>query len=177
MATGRSPISYAALRLSVRRFVESFSGRRAQLDLLLDRSTPPREPAAWRLTLQTPADDSVTLVEILDVPGSFDEARQLIQAGVARLEREGVPGLASMNFYEDAAAKELAAVITFSNSSEILAHTRMISGWPEFQRFATLIRVKDMRIHGRVSAEVRAWLDQFQGPRRLFETHLAGFSR
>jgi len=82
-----------------------------------------------------------------------------------------------MKFYEDAAAKELAAVITFSDSAEILAHTRMIAGWPEFQRFATLLRLKDMRIHGRVSAEVRAWLDQFPGPRRLFEMHLAGFSR
>ena len=127
--------------------------------------------------MQTATDDSVTLVEILDVPGSFDEARQLVQTCVARLEREGVPGLASMKFYEDAAAKELAAVITFSDSAEILAHTRMIAGWPEFQRFATLLRLKDMRIHGRVSAEVRAWLDQFPDPRRLFEMHLAGFSR
>ena len=127
--------------------------------------------------MHTATDDSVTLVEILEVLGSFDETRQLVRACVARLEREGVPGLASMIFYEDAAAKELAAVITFSSSTEILAHTQMISGWPEFQRFGTLIRVKDMRIHGRVSAEVRAWLDQFQGPRRLFELHLAGFSR
>ena len=122
-------------------------------------------------------DDSVTLVEILDVLGSFDEARELIQACIARLEREGVPGLASMRFYEDPAAKELAAVIMFSNSSEILAHTRMISSWPEFQRFATSIRLKDMRIHGTVSPEVRAWLDQFQGPRRVFDKHLAGFNR
>lgn len=122
-------------------------------------------------------DDSVTLVEILEVSGSFDEARQLIRSCVERLEREGVPGLASMRFYEDAETKELAAVITFADARDILAHTRMISSWPEFERFATLIRLKDMRIHGRVSEEVRSWLDRFQGPRRVFDTRLAGFSR
>lgn len=127
--------------------------------------------------MQAAMADQVTLVEILEVEGSFEDARQLIQACIARLEREGVRGLAAMHFYEDPAASELSAVITFSNSTDVLAHTQMISSWDEFKRFASSIRVKDMRIHGRVSDEVRAWLDRFPGPRRLFEQHLAGFSR
>jgi hypothetical protein len=125
----------------------------------------------------TSTDDSVTLVETLEVSGSFEEARQSIKACIARLQREGVRGLSSMHFYEAPETNELAAVIIFSNSSEILAHTRMISSWQEFKNFSSLVRVKDMKIHGLVSPEVRAWLDQFPGQRRLFDTHLAGFTR
>jgi hypothetical protein len=129
------------------------------------------------MTVQTATHESVTLVDILEVVGSFDEARQLIQTASRAWNAMASADWLRCTFYEDPEAKELAAVITFSDSSELLADTRMISSWQEFERFASLIRIEYMRIHGRVSAEVRSWLDRFQGPCRLFDAHLAGFTR
>ncbi len=45
----------------------------------------------------------------------------------------------------------------------------MISQWKEFQRFAKMIRLVDMRVHGNLSPEVRQWLSQFDGPLRVFD--------
>ena len=53
----------------------------------------------------------------------------------------------------------------------------MISGWPEFQRFTTSIKLVDMRVHGRLSEAVEAWIRQFNGPLAKYERFVAGFVR
>lgn len=123
------------------------------------------------------ARDATTLVEILEVTGPFDEAVALIRATIARLEREGVPGLASMQFYTDEARRELAAVITFADPAQMLAHTAQLSGWDEFRRFSSMIKLKEMRIHGTVGPEVRAWMAQFPGAVTQYAAPIAAFFR
>ena len=68
-------------------------------------------------------------------------------------------------------------MITFASAADMLAHTAMISGWDEFKAFASMIKVSDMRVHGKLTAEVAAWIAQFNGPLRQFEQHVAGFVR
>ena len=119
----------------------------------------------------------LTLIEVLEVVGPFSEAEARVSALVARLEREGVRGLLAMQFYADRAAKELSAVITFSDQADMPAHLDLISSWPEFTSFAQSIRLKDMRIHLQLSADVEAWIRKFQGPLRQFPTRGGSFMR
>lgn len=119
----------------------------------------------------------VTLVEILDVLAPFDEVTELMRALMQRLEREGVPGIASMQFYTDEAARQLAAVIRFWDPAQLIDHTKLLSSWSEFARFSSMIELKEMRIHGVVPPAVLAWLEQFQGPKKQYQRYVAGFVR
>lgn len=123
------------------------------------------------------AREAVTLVEILEVEGDFNEVVALISSTIARLEREGQPGLASMQFFADEGRRELAAVITFADPAQMLAHTAQISSWDEFRRFSAQIRLKELRIHGVVGPEVRAWISQFRGSVSVYERPVAAFFR
>lgn len=123
------------------------------------------------------ASSYLTLVEILELNRPYEECAPIIRRVLDRLAVEGVPGLASMQFYHDAERAQLGAVITFSDSSQILAHTAMISQWEDFRRFATMIKVIEIRVHGKLSAEAQQWLAQFKGPVRVIEDYVGGFVR
>ena len=119
----------------------------------------------------------LTLVEILEMTRPYEECAPIIRRVLDRLAVEGVPGLASMHFYHDAERAQLGAVITFSDASQILAHTAMISQWEDFRLFASMIKVIEMRVHGKLSPESRKWLAQFKGPIRVIEEYVGGFVR
>lgn len=123
------------------------------------------------------ARDAVTLVELLEVTGPFDEAVTLLQTVLARLEHEGVSGLASMQFYADEPRRHLGVIITFSDPAQLLAHTAQISGWDEFRRFSAMFNLLEMRIHGAVSPEVRAWIARFEGTVTTYPEPVAAFFR
>jgi hypothetical protein len=124
----------------------------------------------------SPAGD-VILVEIIEVLGDFEETAERFRRLVRRVEREGVPGLRSMQFYTRPGSNELAAVIRFSDASQMQAHTDMLSTWQEFRRFAEGIRLKDMRIHGTISPQTEAWIRQFDGPIAKYGDFVGGFER
>lgn len=123
------------------------------------------------------ASDYFTIVEILELTRPYEECAPLLQRALDRLAVEGVPALVSMHFYHDPEKSQLGAVITFSDATQLLAHTAMISGWEEFQRFAAMIKVVELRVHGQLSPEVHAWLSKFNGPVRVFDKYLGGFVR
>lgn len=123
------------------------------------------------------APDAVTLVEILDITTSYDEVAPLVDMLLRRLERDGVPGLASMAFYAGPKRDQLAAVITFSDPTQMVAHTKLISSWSEFTTFAARTKLVEMRIHGVVGDDVRAWMAQFEGSVAVYEQQVASFYR
>jgi hypothetical protein len=127
--------------------------------------------------MKPPASDHVTLVERFRITRPLGEVAALLRLATARLEREGVRALVAMNFYLDEESGDLGAVITFEDATQFLAHIEMVSRWPEFQAFANAIRLVEMRIHGRVSPEVEAWIRQFDGTIVKLERHIAGFVR
>ena len=90
---------------------------------------------------------------------------------------EGVRALRSMQFYTNEAKTELGAIITFASAAELLTHVKMISDWEEFRRFASMIKLVDMRVHGRLTPEVEAWIRQFNGPLKKLEHPVVGFVR
>jgi hypothetical protein len=54
----------------------------------------------------------------------------------------------------------------------------MISQWEEFERFFGTVKPLDVRVYGRLSAEVEAWIGRFGDiVSRKFEGHVAGFVR
>ncbi len=124
----------------------------------------------------TPA-TPLTLVEELELLVPFAEFAAAAQALLQRLEAEGVRALASMQLYGAADATRVGLIIRFSDSSAVMEHVRMISGWDDFRRFATMIRLLDMRIFGTLDPGAEAWIRQFNGPLQKFETRVAGFTR
>ena len=127
--------------------------------------------------MSTNVSDYVTLVEILELTRPYAEVEPIIQSTVRRLEAEGVRALRSMQFYTNEAKTELGAIITFASAAELLTHVKMISDWEEFRRFASMIKLVDMRVHGRLTPEVEAWIRQFNGPLKKLEHPVVGFVR
>jgi hypothetical protein len=125
--------------------------------------------------VRAPAEEHVTLVEVLEVTSSFEEFKAAIKAAARRLEAEGVEALVTLQFYADPGSTEAGAILTFSNG--VMEHIAMISGWEEFERFLATVRPVDVRVYGKLSAEAEAWVRQFGVVSRTFEDHVAGFVR
>lgn len=123
------------------------------------------------------ASDYVTLVEAFELTVPPEEAFPLMRGLIARLEKEGVPSLVSMQFYTSDVPNQIGAVIRFSSSDQMIEHMSMISSWPEFERFATLFKLIDMKVFGTLVPEAEAWIRKFQGPLRKHDALIAGFIR
>ncbi len=123
------------------------------------------------------ANERVTLVEVFELTGSFEAFQAAVEAAARRLEREGVSGLARVQFYATPGARELGAIITFADSSQVMEHIHMISGWPEFQALLGTVRPTDVRIYGRLGDEALAWVRTMNTVSKTFERHVAGFVR
>jgi len=123
------------------------------------------------------APEPITLVEILSVHGDFDSCAELARAAVARLERVGVRSLRSVNFFTRPDSNEIGAVLEFADGRELIAHMNQISGWDEFKRLAERIKLKEMRVHGRIPLEAEAWMRQFGDDITHYGSFVAGFHR
>lgn len=121
--------------------------------------------------------EPITLVEILSVRGDFESFAELARVAIARLEREGVRSLRSVNFFTRPEANEIGAVLEFADGRELVAHVNQISGWDEFKRLADRIKLKEMRVHGRIPAEAEAWMRQFGDDITHYGSFVAGFHR
>jgi hypothetical protein len=133
---------------------------------------------AKEITLEKPAAEYVTLVEVLEVTVPFDEFQGAIDAVAGRLEAEGVKELVSINFYGESGSNEVGAILTFSDSKSMLKHMAMVSSWKEYETFFSTVRPLDVRVYGKLSEEAEAWIGQFGDiVSRKFEHHTAGFVR
>jgi hypothetical protein len=116
---------------------------------------------AKELRMKNPAEEYVTLVEVLELTVPY-EVRELV----------------SVNFYAEPGSVEAGAILVFSDRERMLDHMRMISSWEEFGRFFAAVKPLDVRIYGRPSAEAEAWMGQFGDiVSTKFEHHTAGFVR
>jgi hypothetical protein len=123
------------------------------------------------------AEEHVTLVEVLELTGSFEEFAAAVRAATRRLESEGVKALVTLQFYANPGSTEAGAILTFSDRDRVMEHIGMISGWEEFERFFGTVRPVDVRVYGKLSAEAEGWVRQFGVVSRAFEDHVAGFVR
>lgn len=127
--------------------------------------------------MQSPASSYVTLVEAFELTVPLDEVAPILRAVMARLEVEGVASLVSMQFYTSDVPGEMGAIIRFSDPHHFTEHVKMISGWEEFKRFSSMIKLIEIRVHGELSPEVEAWMQQFGGPVKKLRHFVAGFVR
>jgi hypothetical protein len=121
--------------------------------------------------------DHVTLVEVLELTGSFAEFASASQALARRLEAEGIAELVAAQFYAAASATEIGGVITFADYRQVIRHITMIAAWDEFRQLLGVARLIDMRVYGPLSAEAEAHLQTMNGLSRRFATPVAGFAR
>jgi hypothetical protein len=119
----------------------------------------------------------VTLVEVLELTRSLEEFTAAAQAAVLRLETEGIRELVSIQFYVNPETTEAGAVITFSDYNCVIEHMNLIQGWEEFRLFAGMVKLRDMRVYGKLSAEAEAWIRAFGSPSKRFEHYVSGFVR
>jgi hypothetical protein len=128
--------------------------------------------------MKRPAEEYVTLVEVLELTVPYEEFEEAIRAAARRLEAEGVQELVSFNFYANPGSREAGAILIFSDRERMLDHIGMISSWEEFRRFFATARPLDVRVYGRPSAQAEAWMGRFGNiVSRKFEKHIAGFVR
>ena len=123
------------------------------------------------------ASDRITLVEVFELTAPFDAFVATVQAAARRLEREGVSGLVGVRFYGRPGDSEAGAVITFADSSQVMDHIRMITGWPEFKALLGVMKPIDVRVYGRLTPEAQAWLRTMNVVTKVFEDCVAGFVR
>ncbi|MCP3145356.1 hypothetical protein [Pyxidicoccus xibeiensis] len=127
--------------------------------------------------MSLPAGERITLVEVLELKGSYETFLAIIRAAARRLEAEGVRGLVGARFYAKPESREIGAVITFAGPGQVMEHIRMISGWPEFKALLACVVPIDVRVYGRLPGEAHAWLRQMNVESRTFEHFVAGFER
>ncbi|HZI10243.1 MAG TPA: hypothetical protein VE153_07585 [Myxococcus sp.] len=127
--------------------------------------------------MKQPASERVTLVEVFELTGTFEAFQAAVEAAARRLEREGVSSLARVQFYATPGTRELGAIITFADTSQVMEHIRMISGWPEFKALIGTVRPTDVRVYGRLGDEALEWIRTMNTVSKTFESHVAGFVR
>jgi hypothetical protein len=127
--------------------------------------------------MKTAAHEYVTLVEVLELTRPFEEFATAIEACVQRLGVEGVRELVTIQFYANLRSTEVGAILTFSDRERMIEHINLISAWDEFKTFFGMIRPRDVRIYGRLSAEAEAWVRQFDVISKIFDQHVTGFVR
>ena len=127
--------------------------------------------------MQSRARDYVTLVEVLELTKSYEEFEAVIQAAVCRLEVEGIEALVSVQFYAQPDSTEAGAILTFADSSQIMPHIRMISQWDEFKQLLSVVKPREVRVYGKMSADAETWVRGFGVVCRTFKNHVAGFVR
>jgi hypothetical protein len=127
--------------------------------------------------MKPPACDRISLVEVMERTAPFDVFLDAIQAAVRRLELEGVSGLIGVRFYARPDDTEVGAVITFADSSQVMDHLHLITGWPEFKALLGVVRPLDVRVYGRLGEEAKAWLRKMNVVSKTFEDCAAAFVR
>ena len=123
------------------------------------------------------ARNHVTLVEVLELTGSFAEFAAVSQAVVRRLEIEGIAELVAVQFYAAANTTEVGGLLTFVDYRQVVRHITMITAWDEFKQLLSLTRLIDMRVYGPLSAEGEAYLQTMNGVSKRFATPVTGFVR
>ena len=127
--------------------------------------------------MRSPASECVTLVEILELTRPFEEFAMACQAATRRLEAEGIQSLVSVQFYSNPGSAEVGAVLIFADPAEMMRHIEMIMGWDEFHRLMGTVKPIEVRVHGKLSAEVEEWIRKLNVVERVFTHHIAGFVR
>jgi hypothetical protein len=123
------------------------------------------------------AHEYVTLAEVLEITGPFEQFAAAVDACVRRLEAEGVRELVTIQFYANPGSPEVGALLTFADRERVVEHLNLIMRWQEFERFFSMVTPRDVRIYGQLSAEAEAWVRQFDVISKTFDQHVTGFVR
>lgn len=127
--------------------------------------------------LNSTSSKHVTLVEELELIGSFAEYKTVIESAVERLATEGIKELITLQFYTNPRHTKVGVIITFSDRDKVMEHIHMISGWADFKQMSALVKPIDIKVYGSLSVGVEAWLQQFNIVSQTFDERIAGFVR
>ena len=127
--------------------------------------------------METPVSQRVTLVEVVELIRPFEEFAAAAEAGVRRLEAEGIASLIRIQFYVNPGSTEAGAILTFADPAEIVTHINRVKDWPEFHALVRTVKPRNALVYGKLPHEADEWLRNAFPILQKFETHLAGFVR
>ncbi len=127
--------------------------------------------------LNSTPSEHVTLVEELELIGSFAEYTAVVESAVQRLATEGIKELVTLQFYTNPGHTKVGVIITFSDRDKVIDHIKLISGWADFKQMFALVKPIDIKVYGTLSLGVEAWLRQFNVVSKTFDERIAGFVR
>jgi hypothetical protein len=127
--------------------------------------------------LNSTPSEHVTLVEELELIGSFAEYTTVIESAVQRLAAEGIEELITLQFYTNPGHTKVGIIITFSHRDRVIDHLKMIAGWADFKQLLALVKPVDIKVYGQLNVGVEAWLRQFNVVSQTFDERIAGFVR
>jgi hypothetical protein len=127
--------------------------------------------------LNSTPSEHVTLVEELELIGSFAEYTAVVESAVQRLATEGIKELVTLQFYTNPGHTKVGVIITFSDRDKVIDHIKLISGWADFKQMLALVKPIDLKVYGTLSVGVEAWLRQFNVVSKTFDEQIAGFVR
>ena len=99
----------------------------------------------------------LTVLNRYRLKGSVPEFTAAITALVARVEREGEPGILSYRFWvsDDGAAR---AVIDYATPQAWIGHHDIAMPWPEMKALHSVAALEEAVFLGPLTAEIRDWL-------------------
>jgi hypothetical protein len=127
--------------------------------------------------LNSTSSKHVTLVEELELIGSFAEYKTVIESAVQRLATEGIKELINVQFYSNPGHTKVGAIVTFSDRDKVMEHIHMVSGWADFKQMFALVKPINIKVYGELGVGVEAWLRQFNVVSQTFDERIAGFVR
>lgn len=127
--------------------------------------------------MENPVSRHVTLVEVFELIRPFEEFTAAVEAGVRRLEAEGIRSLVRIQFYGEPGSNEAGAILTFADPDRIMDHIQMMKGWEEFAALVRTIKPIEARVYGKLPPEAEAWLNNAMPVTKKFDHQIAGFVR
>lgn len=123
------------------------------------------------------AQETLTIIETLELTVPFDEYTVAVRAFVNRAEAEGIRALAPMQVHNTPGTTQVGLMLHLSDQSKLLEHVQMIDGWDEFKRYAGMSKVRDLRVFGVLPPEIEAWLRKYSDALTIFTQPIVGFVR
>jgi hypothetical protein len=127
--------------------------------------------------MTSPPAERMILVEVLELTATFEQFHAAVTSALQRLEKDGLRALNSVQVNYNPESNTVGIVLVIDDYAQLTDHIQMISTWDEFHRFATTVKLTDIRVYGKLSAEAKSWLTRDNVPLKAFPDRVSGFIR
>jgi hypothetical protein len=96
----------------------------------------------------------LTLVETFELTAPLAEFNNAVAAFCRRVEKDGLTGVRTFQFYVSQEVGEAYLIITFSDADVFDRHVEFIGGLDELEPYVNTVRLKHFKAFGTLNAEI-----------------------